>query len=319
MAPSLPDTPRFLSAEAVERALGDDALIEKLREAFRLGATVPLRHHHTISMEQRADATLLLMPAWTGGRHIGVKTVTVFPDNATLGLPSVMGIYLLLDGRSGAPVAILDGTALTRRRTAAASALAARYLARRQPTRMLMVGAGALAPHLIRAHATSGFLRDVAIWNRDPGRAEALAGQLDSPALPVRATADLEGAARAAGLISCATLAREPLIHGAWLSPGCHLDLVGGFTPEMREADDEAVRRARLFVDTREGGLGEAGDIVDPLRRGVISAEDIAGDLAQLCRGTVAGRGDDAEITLFKSVGTALEDLAAAELAVAQA
>ncbi len=307
---------RIIGASEVETALDYPTLAEKLRQMFRSGCAVPLRHHHTIPTHGDSDATLLIMPAWQTGRHIGVKLVTVFPDNAKASLPSVMGAYLLLDGKSGQPQALIDGPSLTLRRTAAASALAARYLAREDCERLLMVGTGALAPHLILAHAAVRPICNVLVWGRNPDKAKKLASRLDRPDFRVSATTDLEGAARGAHVISCATLSRDPLILGDWLEPGTHLDLVGGFTPEMRETDDAAVAKARVFVDTREGATNEAGDIVQPLKSGVITEDDIAGDLFELTRGERAGRRFYDQITLFKSVGTALEDLAAAQLAV---
>jgi len=314
---------RQFDAAAVERLLGDAALIEAIATLFRDGADVPLRHHHTIATDG-ADATLLLMPAWRNGRHLGIKIVTVFPDNGRRDLPAVIGQYLLLSAQTGEMLALMDGTALTRRRTAAASALASRFLSRRDSFRLLMVGTGALAPHLIRAHAAVRPIREVAIWGRTPARAQALAerfatGDLAHLGLDVHVADDIERTVAAADIVSCATLAQEPLVRGDWLRKGQHLDLVGGFTPAMREADDQAVRRARVFVDTREGAGKEAGDIVQPLRSGALAADGIVADLFELCRGEKRGRGSAGEITLFKSVGTALEDLAAAELVAASA
>jgi ornithine cyclodeaminase len=209
---------------------------------------------------------------------------------------------------------MLEGRALTAWRTAAASALAARYLARADATRLLMVGAGALARHLVRAHAAVRPIETVTLWNRTRRGAEELASALAGIGLTVSVVDDLEPAVRGADIISCATLSSTPLLRGAWLRDGAHIDLVGGFTPAMREADDETVRRARIYVDTRAGALNEAGDIVDPIARGIIVPADIAGDLFDLCRGKVPGRTAQGEITLFKSVGTAIEDLAAAML-----
>ena len=305
---------RILSASEVEAALETEPLVEQLRQMFRTGASVPTRHHHTIPMPGGQDATLLLMPAWQENRYMGIKTVTVFPSNGEKGLPSVMGSYALLSARTGEPLAIMDGRMLTLRRTACASALAAKYLARDDASRLLMVGTGALAPHLILAHARVRPIREVLVWGRDEAKAQRLAQTLDGRRLRVRATADLENAVRGADVISCATLSKEPLIRGAWLKPGQHVDLVGGFTPEMREADDEAIDRARVFVDTYEGALKEAGDIVQPMASGVLTRQMIAGDLAELTQGRVAGRRFYNQITLFKSVGTAIEDLAAAIL-----
>jgi len=311
---------RIISAADVEGALDWDALIERLRQAFRRGAEVPVRHHHTIEnptgAPDGADATLLLMPAWQRGRHIGVKIATVFPSNAERSLPAVMGAYLLLDGKTGAPEALIDGPSLTLKRTAAASALAASYLARPDSERLLMVGTGALAPHLIMAHASVRPVGTVLIWGRNPEKTAKLAKRLKRQNLRVAHTEDLAEAARGADIISCATLSKDPLIKGDWLQPGQHLDLVGGFTPQMRETDDSAIQRARIFVDTREGACKEAGDIVQPIESGLLDPTDIAGDLFDLTRGERAGRRHYGQITLFKSVGTALEDLAAAQLAV---
>lgn len=306
---------RILSAAEVEAALDFDSLVERLRVAFRRDIRVPLRHHHAVATDTGVDATLLLMPAWQSGRHIGVKTVTVFPDNAARGLPAVMGVYLLLDGKTGSPLALIDGPMLTAKRTAAASALASSYLSRPDSERLLMVGTGTLAPQLIMAHAAVRPICNVLIWGRAEDKAARLAKALDRSDFKVAHTTDLEAAARGAHIISCATLSAEPLIEGEWLRAGQHLDLVGGYRPDMRETDDTAIRRARVFVDTRAGACKEAGDIVQPLESGVLTLDDIAADLFDLTRGERAGRRYYDQITLFKSVGTAIEDLAAAQLA----
>ena len=307
---------RIVSAADVEAALDFASLVERLRQAFRRDIVVPLRHHHTVETPQGVDATLLLMPAWQTGRHIGIKMVTIFPGNAERGLPAVMGAYLLLDGETGSPLAMIDGPMLTARRTAAASALAASYLARPDCERLLMVGTGTLAPQLILAHAAVRPIRNVLVWGRTEDKAAKLAKRLNRSDFRVQHTTDLEDAARGAHIISCATLSAEPLIAGEWLQNGQHLDLVGGFRPDMRETDDTAIRRARVFVDTRAGACKEAGDIVQPLESGVLDPDDIAADLFELTRGERAGRRFYDQITLFKSVGTAIEDLAAAQLTI---
>ncbi len=217
-----------------------------------------------------------------------------------------------MDATSGEPLALIEGTVLTRWRTAAASALAADYLARRDATRLLMVGAGTLAPHLILAHAAVRPIREVRVWSRDPRNAEALTRQLSVHGFDVSPTENLEESTDWANMISCATLSNTPLIRGAWLKPGVHLDLVGAFRPDMRESDDDAMTRARIHVDTRAGALSEAGDILLAIETGAITEDAIAADLFALTMGIAAGRGRSDEITLFKSVGAALEDLAAA-------
>ena len=321
---------KILSADEVDAALDDLALIDRLDALFRAGCEMPPRHHHTVAEPAgpgSADATLLLMPAWTRGAasHIGIKLVTVFPDNGQRGLPSIYGQYLLLDGATGATLALLDGTMLTKRRTACASGLASRYLSRPESRRLLMIGTGALAPQLVRVHAKVRPIEEVAIWGRRPQRAADLAQEL-LDTLPralgrpisVRAVADRRQAVAMADIVSCATLSKMPLVEGDWLRDGQHVDLVGAYTPQMRESDDRAVSRARVYVDTRAGALKEGGDIAQPLANGTIDEDDILADLFELSRGQQAGRlpGDAASITLFKSVGAALEDLAAAELAV---
>jgi ornithine cyclodeaminase len=309
----------YITAAEVERLLDYPALIEALRQGFTQDLTVPVRHHYGIEMPQgEAEQTLLLMPAWDAGKAIGMKMVTVTPGNGARHLPAVQGVYLLLDGLTGAPKALIDGPALTARRTAAASALAADYLARPDASRMLMVGAGALSVPLVEAHRAVRPIREVQVWARDAAKASAKVSELVALGIAAEVATSLEDSARGADLISCATLSTTPLIKGDWLQPGTHLDLIGAYTPQMRESDDRCVERASIFVDTRAGAMKEAGDIVLPLQAGIITAASILGDLFDLTRKQHPGRRSSAEITLFKSVGTALEDFAAARLAVQQ-
>ncbi len=305
---------RIISSAEVEAALDYASLVERLRQAFRRDIQVPQRHHHDVETTGGSGGTLLLMPAWQVDRHVGIKMVTIFPDNGEKSLPAVMGIYVLLDGKTGSPLALIDGPTLTVKRTAAASALASGYLSRPDSERLLMVGTGAMAPELILAHASVRPICNVLIWGRNRDKAEKLARHLNRRDFRVEATDDLEEAARGAHVISCATLSHHALIQGDWLQPGQHLDLVGAFRPDMRESDDRVMERARVFVDTRAGALSEAGDIVLAIGAGSLNEEDIAGDLVELTRGERSGRRFYDQITLFKSVGTAIEDLAAAQL-----
>jgi alanine dehydrogenase len=310
----VPDLP-FFDAASVRAATPWPDLIASLHEFFREGCVLPPRHHHTFEVPGERPGTLLLMPAWRPGATLGVKVVNVVPGNDARGLPAVSGVYLLFSAATGRPVALIDGAELTARRTAAASALAASFLARPDARRLIVVGTGRLAPELAAAHASVRPIAEVAVWGRNAEKAAALAARLGRDLRVAAApAADLEAAVRRADVVSCATTSALPLVRGAWLRPGAHLDLVGGFTPAMREADDEAVRRARVWVDTLEGAVREAGDIVQPLASGVLARGSIAGDLFGLCRGEAAGRSGPDEVTLFKSVGTALEDLAAATL-----
>ena len=301
----------FFSAEQVHAALDYPLLAASLGAAFRSGCVAPLRHVHDVT---GAGDRLLLMPAWRPGEDLGVKLVTVFPRNRERGLATVSALYLLLDAATGHPRALIDGEALTLRRTAAASALAATYLARKDSVTLLVIGTGALAPHMARAHCALRPIASLMIWGRNPARAQALATQLRDEGLPAQALADLASGLAQADILSCATTATTPVVQGSQVRGGTHLDLVGGFTPQMREADDALMTRAEIFVDTYAGALKEAGDLVQPLASGVLARERVRAELAELVAGVHPGRRSAGEITLFKSVGTALEDLCAAGL-----
>lgn len=300
---------KILDAAQTAASLPFDRLIPALRDAFVTGAEVPLRHRHDIAQPDGVAASLLLMPAWRASGFMGVKVVSVFPGNGTRGLPSVSASYLLCDGATGQHLALIDGSEITRRRTAAASALAGSFLAREDASSLLIVGSGHVAGLMAEAYRVVRPIERVRIWNIRSAGAERLAARLGAEVV-----SDLAAAVADADIVSCATLSREPLVRGEWLRPGTHLDLIGGFTPAMREADDGTVQRSRVFIDT-DAALAEAGDLIDPIAHGVLRREDIAGSLFSLCRGETPGRRGASEITLFKSVGSALEDLAAAGLA----
>ena len=291
-------------------------LIDALRQIFQADCVAPLRHHHNVSVPEGLDATLLLMPAWTEGRYLGVKIVTVFPENDQKDCSTINGVYLLFCAKTGVLLAHLDAGELTARRTAAASALAASYLAPSQAQNLLIVGTGRLSPLLVEAHSTVRDYQQVCIWGRNQEHAKAVVEILAKRGIPSSAVPveQLQNAVSDADVISCATLSHSPLIKGDWLTPGTHIDLVGGFTPAMREADDEVIQKSRVFVDTRAGAMKESGDIVIPLQNGVLREADVLADLCDLCQNNHLGRESEDEITLFKSVGAACEDLAAAIL-----
>lgn len=297
---------KVLSAAEVARAAPYRDLVEALRAGFRGEITTPVRHHH----ETSPTTTLLLMPAWNR-EWTGLKVVTVKTDNAAQALPTVQGSYLLIDNRTGAAVTTMDGTELTRRRTAAASALAADYLARPDASVLALVGAGALALHFARAHAAVRPIKTIHVCNRTASRAEATAAELRADGFAAHVS-DMEAAVSQSDIVCGITSSTEPLIRGAWLRPGAHIDLAGAFKPAMRETDGDAVAKASVYVDTYEGAKAEAGDLIQAETEGKFSFKSIRGDLAGLCRGKVRGRRNGEEITLFKSCGTALEDLAAA-------
>jgi ornithine cyclodeaminase len=303
---------RTYDAAATRERLPFPGLIDALRRAWIEGAEVPPRQIHRIDGD--APGSLLIMPAWRAGRRLGVKTVTVFPGNAARGVSALHAVYTLFDATDGTPIAQIDGHELTTRRTAAASALAASMLARRDASRLLLVGAGAVAHAMPEAMRAVRPIAGVQIWNHRPERAQALAATLRDEGFDATAVTDLEAAVREAHIVSCATLSDAPLVRGDWLAPGSHLDLVGSFTPQMREADARCFARASVWVDHDEA-IARSGDLLEAAREGTFAAPSLCGTLADLARGA-AGRRDDTEITLFKSVGHAIEDLAAAELVV---
>ncbi|MDH1816103.1 ornithine cyclodeaminase family protein [Comamonas aquatica] len=306
---------QILTQPQTEHHLPFTALLPALEQMFTTGCEVPLRHHHAIpGRSTDEDGILLLMPAWQTGQRLGVKTVSIFPGNAHQGLPGLHSVYILYDARTGQPMAVLDGDTITSRRTAAASALAARWLSRPDARRLLVVGSGRVARLLPAAYRCVRALDTVEVWSRSPASAQALVDDLRAQGLPAQHAPDLEAAVRRADIVSCATLSTAPLIQGAWLQPGTHLDLIGSFTPAMRESDGECLRRATVFTDTTEALL-KAGDLLGAIAAGAWSTDRLAATLEQLCRQQHPGRRSADEITLFKSVGSALEDLAAACLA----
>ncbi|MGF6528383.1 bifunctional Delta(1)-pyrroline-2-carboxylate/Delta(1)-piperideine-2-carboxylate reductase [Variovorax sp. PvP013] len=308
---------KIIDAAATRAALPFDRLIPALRAMFESGCEVPQRHTHAIADADADGAvagTLLLMPAWQPGGYLGIKTVGIFPGNASRGLPGLHSTYLLCDARTGVPLAMMDGNEITSRRTAAASALAASFLASPDARHLLVVGAGRVARLLPAAYrVVRPGIEKVTVWNRHAEAARAMVEELRGDGFDARVAGDLAAAVREADIVSAATLSTEPLIRGAWLRPGSHLDLIGGFTPGMREADDDCFAgEVNLWVDTAEALL-KSGDLLGPMSRGVFAAGDARGTLTELVRGPKRPAVDGgARRTVFKSVGTALEDLAAA-------
>ena len=302
--------------ENVASSLQYGILIEALRKAFSSKITAPERVQHTIKNKNGSDATLLLMPAWKIGEHIGIKIVSVFPENTTNNMNAVHANYFLVNANDGKPVAVMDGTELTLRRTACASALAADYLVNKNVDTLLMIGTGNLAPHMIKAHCVVRNYSRILIWGRNEEKAERLALSLNIKDKEILAKNDIKEALNVADVISCATLTQKPLIMGDWIKPGQHLDLVGAFTPDMAEADSKAIAMSKVVVDTYEGALSESGELINALKEGRIKKKHILSDLRELVLEEKDIRTDSNDITLFKSVGTALEDLATAELVV---
>ncbi|MBA6154773.1 ornithine cyclodeaminase family protein [Gelidibacter maritimus] len=303
-----------IDADFVENNTNFSNLIADLEKMFaNKELLVPMRHHHDFpNPEVGMESTLLLMPAWNPGKQAGVKIATVSPANGKFDLPAIQAIYIYLDALKGSIKAIIEAKSLTVKRTAAASALASKYLSRKDSKSLLVIGTGALSPNLIKAHASVRPIERVYVWGRNYDKAKAICADLSEENFEIMAIRNIEDKISEVDIISAATLSSTPLVLGKFLRPGQHVDLVGAYRPDMREADDDAIKKSEVFVDTYEGGLKESGDIVIPLNTGVLAEQDIKADLFLMAAKGHSGRSNDEQITLFKSVGHALEDLAAA-------
>ncbi|MGI9543422.1 MAG: ornithine cyclodeaminase family protein [Cyclobacteriaceae bacterium] len=309
----------LVDAEKIEAHLDYSQLIKALEVAFQNDYQIPQREHYSYQPKDGADpSTIFLMPAWDDGKDLGVKLITVSPENQLQGLPTIQGVYILFDQPSGAPKAFLDAEKLTVKRTAATSALASSFLSRGSSKSMLMIGTGALAPELIRAHAEVRPIEKVFVWGRSFIKAEKISRKFSEVNYSVEPVTSFDKVIGLVDIISCATLSNTPLIFGHSLVEGQHVDLVGSFKPDMREADDTLAGKVRWFVDSYKGATSESGDLAIPLKKGIIKIEDIHADLFELCGGSRKGRTAESEITCFKSVGHALEDLVAASLVIDQ-
>lgn len=309
----------FINAETIRSLLSYSALIQHFRNSLPLicsSVQSPIRQNYTID----PSSSLLLMPSWSTSPslpYIGIKIVTAFAQNSARNLPGVNASYLLFDSSTGRTLATMDGTELTHWRTACVSALAAHFLVREGAEVLVMIGAGSLAPYLIRAHLVAiPSLKKVIIWNRSAQKAQDLAKKLreeETGDVSFEHRNCLEEIVALGDVVSCATSSESPLVKGSVLKAGAHLDLVGSFRPSMRECDDEAIRRGRVFVDC-EAALVEAGELVGAFERRIISHADIAGRLLDLVEGEKGGRISSDEITVFKSVGSAVVDILASQL-----
>lgn len=305
---------KIIDNNTIESKLEYPALIDTLRDVFRSEFTMPLRHHHFYENREGEENTLILMPSWTEN-YVGIKQVVVAPGNSKRALPAIHALYTILDAVTGVPLAQMDAAGLTSRRTACTSALAASYLAREDVGTLLVVGGGKVAQHLVQAHSVVRKYEQVLFWTRNADKGKHLVERLNETGYPhARFIYDLEEGVRQADVVSSATLSEEPIIKGEWLCPGVHLDLIGSHTPKTREVDDEAIRRSSIFVDSRAGALTETGELAIPIANGVLQPEAVKADIVELCKDAHVGRENKEEITLFKSAGLAIEDLAAALL-----
>jgi ornithine cyclodeaminase len=268
---------------------------------------------------RRAGDSSLTRAAWIDGVGLALKSVTIFPGNSakTPPLPSIQGVVVLFDDTDGSVKALIEGRLVTKWKTAGDSVLGARLLARPESERLLLVGSGTVAASLVEAYGEIfPNLQEIAVWSRTAANAEKLAAGKAGGPIPVRAAADLAEAAGQADIVACATMATEPVLKGDWIGPGTHVDLIGAFRPDMREADDALLTKAEIFVDSRETAIHDIGELNDPIQRGAISEADVRGDLHDLVAGR-AGRSGAQAITVYKNGGGAHLDLMTAGAIVA--
>lgn len=308
---------RVIEASEVHQAMNFKELIPAIEQTFAGDHGMPQRN--VFCLEKGADHgdAFAVLPAWNS-KAIGVKAFTYFPENAPKGFDSLYSKILMFKRETGEPLALVDGTSVTYWRTAAVSALGSKYLARKNSSRLLVCGTGNLAPYMALAHASVRPITHIDIWGRSLEKAEKVADEIHQNRSDITVTAitDIENSARQADIISCATGASEPLILGNWIKPGTHTDFVGNHAPNRRECDSELITKASVFVDSRLNVLNEAGELLIPITEGIFSADDVKAELAQLTTGEHSGRQSEDEITVFKTVGTALSDLAGACLVV---
>lgn len=306
--------PKIITETFIEENTQFSELIKQLKKGFEnQNNQTPMRHHHDFyNPQEQNDSTLLLMPSFNIGKDLGVKIVTVSPNNSKYDLPTIQGNYIYIDAPTGAIKAIMDAKSLTVKRTACTSALASSFLSKPDADSLLMIGTGALSTNLIQAHTAVRPIKKVYVWGRDFEKAKKVCNAFKNENFDCIPIPTIEEKIKEVAIISSATLSPTPLVLGKYLQPGQHVDLVGAYKKDTREADNETILKSSVFLDTYQGGLKESGDIVIPLKDGILKEEEIKADLFELCQNKKTGRTSTTEITFFKSVGHALEDLVAA-------
>lgn len=305
---------KHFNMKAIQTALPYPLLVEALAKGLQQFAETPARSF--FSPNQDASC-VMIMPAWRPHQMMGVKLVSVWPENNAKGESAVSAVYVLISCLDGRPLAVLDGTELTLRRTAAAAALAAKRLARENSETLAVLGTGSLSVPLVQAHTDTMRFKNVLVWGRQFHKAQRVVNQLKELGIEVRAMGDLEETLALSDVVAVATTATEPFLKAAWVKPGTHISLVGAFTPQMAEAEPGLISKSQLFADCRASVLEKGGEVFQAIEQGLILGSDIIADLAELtAQSDRSWRHDAQAITVFKSVGFALLDLIAAELVI---
>ncbi len=303
---------QHFDSKAIEKALPYPLLVKALAHGLQLAIEAPPRSH----LNPNHDAScVLIMPAWRPHQLMGVKLVSVWPGNNVKGESAVSGVYVLISCENGHPVAVLDGTTLTLRRTAAAAALAARKLARQDSTTLAVLGTGALSVPLVQAHLDVMPFQNVLVWGRQASKAQTVVAQLQQQGIAASLATDIEQTLAQADVVAVATTATEPFICTGWVRPGTHVGLIGAFTAQMAEAEPSLMPLAKVFADSRDAVLEKGGEVFQAIQQGIITPSAIQADLAELAaqpENHVWRKAQD--ITVYKSVGFASLDLIAAEL-----
>jgi ornithine cyclodeaminase len=303
---------QFFDQAAVALALPYPALIDALAIGLQQAIESPARSVYTPNGDSSA---VLIMPAWKAHENMGVKLVSIWPGNSAKGKSAVSAVYVLISCEDGNPVAVLDGTELTLRRTAAAAALAARILARKNSQTLAILGTGSLSAPMAVAHASVMNFKTILVWGRDARKAQAVVDSLALQGITAEVCSDLQATLARADVVSAASTATAPFIRSDWVKPGTHLGLIGAFTPTMAEAEPALMPRAQVFADNRDAILQKGGEVLQAIQQGLIAASDIQAELADIAAAPQrARRNSDDAITVFKSVGFASLDLIAAEL-----
>ena len=303
---------KYFDMKAIQTALPYPLLVEALAKGLQQFAQTPARSF--FSPNQDASC-VMIMPAWRPHQMMGVKLVSIWPENNAKGESAVSAVYVMISCLDGRPLAVLDGTELTLRRTAAAAALAAKRLARENSETLAVLGTGSLSVPLVQAHTDTMRFKNVLVWGRQFHKAQRVVNQLKELGIEVRAMGDLEETLALSDVVAVATTATEPFLKAAWVKPGTHISLVGAFTPQMAEAEPVLMARSQLFADCRASVLEKGGEVFQAIEQGLVLDSDIIADLAELtAQSDRSWRHDGQAITVFKSVGFALLDLIAAEL-----
>lgn len=304
---------KIISAEEVHAALSYPALVDTLQDAYAQPFNMPPRQVFLLDEQPDNHDAFAVLPSWND-ELIAVKSFTYFPDNPRPDYASLYSKIMLFDRKHGEPLALVDGTSVTFWRTAGISGLASRLLSREDSKTLLLLGAGNLAPYIIKAQLSVRPIERVMVWGRTPSKAQQIVDALSAEVIDVsfETAHDLQVACGDADIIVSATGSHEPLVLGDWVTPGTHTDFIGNHHATKRECDTALVVNSKVYADSYVNCFKEAGEVLVPIDEGAVTKDHVVGELTEMCSGKAALRESDDEITLFKSIGMAMSDLVGA-------